>query len=197
MSSKSGFTLIELLISITIIGILAVAGIQTYKVTLLRGRDTKRLDDMQTLKTALSLYYQINKTYPTPNSACQGVGSWEVSYLNGQNGCVFLNALQPYLSGLPLDPVNKVIANIDLFATRPDGSYFYSYYFYSSLTAGSSYGCSWTGPFAVLGFRSAEAIDRSTLPKAQCGPQPCPRGGTPNVCRDWSTELDYSVFLKL
>ena len=43
---------------------------------------------------------------------------------------------------------------------------------------------------------SVEKMDTTSLPKAQCGPQtpPCPGAGVANVCRDWATEFDYSVF---
>jgi hypothetical protein len=87
---------------------------------------------------------------------------------------------------------------------------------YHNYSSGDAYNCGFSGPFAVVGFRSLEsssAIDRAKLPKAKCGsPNPCTGGlypghgpvitirpGPPVVtgysCRDWSGEFDYSVML--
>lgn len=59
-----GFTLIEVLIVISIIGVLT--GISTVSYTKSQGktRDTQRKNDLQTIKSALNLYYQQNSQYP-------------------------------------------------------------------------------------------------------------------------------------
>lgn len=62
---KQGFTLIELLVVIAIIGILSTLAIVAFGNSRIRARDGKRLADMKQLSTALSLYYNENKAYPT------------------------------------------------------------------------------------------------------------------------------------
>ncbi|MEK7083166.1 MAG: hypothetical protein AAB972_03255, partial [Patescibacteria group bacterium] len=116
---------------------------------------------------------------------------WEVSYKDISN---WLNQLRPYIPSIPADPINRGSEPINMFfSPRPqDGNFFYMYYNYPS---GTDYGCPWSGPFSVVGFRAVEKMDTTNLPKARCGPMPCAGGGTPGVCRDWSTEFDYSILL--
>lgn len=62
---KKGFTLIELLIVIAIIGILAaILFVSIGQQPLLRSRDAKRLSDLDSLRTALALFYTNNNLYP-------------------------------------------------------------------------------------------------------------------------------------
>lgn len=187
LCGSAGFTLIELLIVISIIGILAgVLFVSIGQTPLKKARDSKRLNDMVILQKALQLYQNENGSLPDETSS-PGLGGWEVSFQPD-----FMEYLRPYLSGIPADPLNTVAGSFDFFSPRPDGSFYYTYYNYPS---GSPYGCPWSGPFSVLAFRSVEAVDSSSLSKTKCGPQPCPGGGTPGVCRDWSTEFDYSLFI--
>ena len=185
-SSALGFTLIELLVVIAIIGVLASTVLASLNSARAKARDARRLADIKEIEKALQFYYDANGRYPDVTGG--GVGGWEVSYLPD-----FMEYLQPYISRTPTDPINSGPPS-SLFSPRPDGTFFYTYYHYLS---GTYYGCPWSGPFAVLGFRSFEKMNPATLPKARCGPQtpPCLGGGTANVCRDWSTEFDYSIFL--
>ena len=78
--AKEGFTLLELLIVITIIAILSVAlvFILNPAETLQKSRDTQRMADLSTLKTALGIYLtstsspQLDGTSGTANDKCVG-----------------------------------------------------------------------------------------------------------------------------
>ncbi len=91
-SSQKGFTLIELLIVIAIIAILAVAVILTLNpAELLRqSRDSTRVSDMATLKSAISLYLA---DVSTPNLA-----STSVATIGGYNAC-YLSTVQGDTNG--------------------------------------------------------------------------------------------------
>lgn len=65
---KKGFTLIELIVVIAIIGTLAGLIVNNLNDARLRARDAKRKQELNSLKTALRLYYNDNQTYP-PNLA--------------------------------------------------------------------------------------------------------------------------------
>lgn len=191
---KAGFTLIELLVVISIISLLSSIVLTSVNSARGKARDARRLADLRQIQNALALYYDDNGSYPPVTYGPGGsLAGWEVSYKDTAN---WLNQLKPYLPSVPMDPTNRGNEPIDMFfSPRPaDGNFFYMYYNYPS---GASYGCPWSSSFAVVGFRAVEKMDASSLPKARCGPQspPCPRGGISGVCRDWSTEFDYSAFV--
>lgn len=64
--NKKGFTLIELLVVIAIIGILAGIVLTSLDTARKKGRDARRIADINQLKLALELYYDTNSQYPTP-----------------------------------------------------------------------------------------------------------------------------------
>jgi len=89
-----GFTLVELLVVISIIAILAAVGAANYVTQLKRGRDGKRLADLNNLRNALEMYYMDNSNqYPSTS------GNW-------RNVSSALGGLESggYLRGLPSDP---------------------------------------------------------------------------------------------
>src|SRR5579872_2933365 len=100
---KSGFTLIELLIVITIIGILAGLSLVSYSNAQARGRDSRRKQDLDTLKKTLELALEdtTGQSY-FPNCT---------TITNG--GCALTNnstttALSPtYIQNVPTDPVSN------------------------------------------------------------------------------------------
>lgn len=189
-SKNSGFTLIELLVVIAIIGVLASVTLASLNEARAKARDAQRISDIRQLQNVLFLYYDDNNAFPSvESSGPPSPGGWRVSYLPD-----FLAPLAPYLNQIPVDPINSGPPS-SLFNPRPDGSFYYSYYSYPS---GTPYGCSFSGPFVVLTIRAFETSGKSNIQKAKCGPPGlvCPGGGIPNVCRDWSTEFDYSVIVE-
>ena len=63
---KKGFTLVELLVVIAIIGVLATLVLLQLGQARSRSRDTKRIADMNQIRSAVELYFEDNNgTYPT------------------------------------------------------------------------------------------------------------------------------------
>src|ERR1700744_4950426 len=63
--SKQGFTLIELLVVIAIIGLLASIILVSLSTAQQKGRDAKRVQDIQDIVTALQLYSSKHGNYPS------------------------------------------------------------------------------------------------------------------------------------
>lgn len=61
---RSGFTLIELLVVISIIGILVVIATANMITAQKQARDSRRMEDMQSIQSAFETYYAINTAYP-------------------------------------------------------------------------------------------------------------------------------------
>jgi len=62
---SAGFTLIELLITIVIIGVLSVIGLNNFVATQMKARDAQRKSDLETLAKSLEMYYNDKGRYPT------------------------------------------------------------------------------------------------------------------------------------
>lgn len=102
--SKKGFTLIELLIVISIIAVLSTIGLTSFVGIQSRARDSSRKNDLNTLATALELYYQNQKN----GKYIDGVTTCQTDSNPSNN--TFYNAIKSYLSNpnsLPKDPASN------------------------------------------------------------------------------------------
>lgn len=84
VNKKSGFTLVELLVSISIIAILSVIGLNLYQSVYKTARDTKRRSDIKFIQSALEQYHADQKYYPysvTPGGALSSPDGSKV-YMN-------------------------------------------------------------------------------------------------------------------
>lgn len=61
---RKGFTLIELIVTITIIMVISAVAAVTFTGTNTKARDSRRMADLEKVRTALELYRQANGLYP-------------------------------------------------------------------------------------------------------------------------------------
>lgn len=121
MKSK-GFTLIELLVVIAIIGILATIILSSLSTAQMKARDTRRLQDMKTIYTALVAYELDYGFLPQPSD----YGDSDSGGRDVSSDGSFLSFLvsSGYLGSVVLDPLNTGINPV------ASGEYVYSYYCY-------------------------------------------------------------------
>lgn len=93
MSLRRGFTLIELLVVIAIIGLLASIILASLNTAQQKGRDAKRLADIQDIQNALELYEATCRNYP--NSLTQSGTGFDCP--TGVN-------ITTFISPVPTDP---------------------------------------------------------------------------------------------
>lgn len=93
---RSGFTLIELVVVIAIIGFLSSVALALFQQTRLDARDKRRIEDLYALKVALNLYHNDHVAFPKQEDGMNG----DIS-----TNQAFMNAVRPYVSGIPFDPV--------------------------------------------------------------------------------------------
>lgn len=165
-NSLSAFTLIELLVVIAIIGILSSVVLAALSGARESARDTRRLQDMRQIQTALEMYYNANGEYPDEDSTPDASG-WELSK---ESGKTFIAPLvnQGYLSSEIEDPINEEE----------------TYYRYLRYGASGNWGCD-SQAYYVLGVREMESVDgdHSDSPGWSCD------DGTDS--RDWQSEYDW------
>ncbi len=131
--SVRGFTLVELLVVITIISILASSGFVVFSGVQKQARISKRGEDLRAIKTALEVYYQANKVYPSTanggapiwTSQCAGsVGNGTTSdqvvpsqVIQGQT----INFVPSYMQIFPSDPSMNIVSNTSCYRYKSDG----------------------------------------------------------------------------
>lgn len=106
LKQTKGFTLIELLIVITIIGILAALVLVNLQGVRERARDARRKSDLNSIKTALRLYYNDFRGFPGDSSGqiagCGVTGTSVCAW-----GSAFASSTNTYMNSLPLDPISS------------------------------------------------------------------------------------------
>lgn len=107
---RRSFTLIELLTVIAIIGILASIVVVSVSSARVKARNARRKADLTSIKTALTLYYDKNKSYPTTNATwCGEVGS---KYAPGDaSGICALILGSDYIPGLAPDFIPRMLSD--------------------------------------------------------------------------------------
>ena len=139
---KKGFTLIELLVVIAIIGILATIASISMGNARKKARDSKRLADVNQMKTALELYYNENEKY---TGACKASGETTNSktitctndkYINWEN------VIDPSAKGADSSPLcdgsNTEVCDYGI--KIPDDDSFEIYFYLETATGGVSAG---------------------------------------------------------
>lgn len=113
---RKGFTLIELLVVIAIIGILAAVVLVSLNSARARGRDARRISDMQSVSLAMELYADANNSvYPDVTAAA----------FNATTFTDFAGVLQTdkYLPQIPADPIAGRLYVADASAATQAQSY--------------------------------------------------------------------------
>lgn len=101
---KRGFTLIELLVVIAIIGLLSSVVLASLNTARMKSRDVTRISHLKELRTALELYH-LDKGYYPPADCGWDCNGYRYSYSAASWDALALE-LAPYMSDLPVDPVN-------------------------------------------------------------------------------------------
>lgn len=77
---KRGFTLVELLVTIAIIATLSAILLPNFMGARQKAMDSKKIQDMNMIKTALRTYYNDNQTYPRVTNVTN-IGATLASYM--------------------------------------------------------------------------------------------------------------------
>lgn len=140
MKSK-GFTLIELMVVIGVIGILAAVIIGSLNSTKNKARNTRRLQEIKSIHTALVAFHSQYGCLPTTSgSTCIGgysegnTGGWDYS---SQGGFLTFLVSSGIASNVPVDPINNMTGD------STSGQYAYRYFCYTGLGVVLGY---WTEP---------------------------------------------------
>lgn len=100
---KKGFTLIELLVVVAIIGMLSSVVLAALGDARASARDSRRIQDLKQIQTALELYRQENdNTYPVCSN----------EYINDQTACLAVALTPRYMSSVPVDPFMGVMVQM-------------------------------------------------------------------------------------
>lgn len=96
---KKGFSLVELLVVITIIAILSVVAYSAVGGQTIKAKDSKRKQDLNTMQSALEIYYVEYSKYPSSLTYCTTTPP-SLTTTPETHGCI----LKKHLSTIPKDP---------------------------------------------------------------------------------------------
>jgi type II secretory pathway pseudopilin PulG len=96
-----------------IIVLVVVASFVALSAILAQSRDTQRISDVSALRNALELYYLDYGEYPPNEWTNSAAASWNT----------FAQMLAPYITAIPLDPINEAHAPLG-----QTNAFVYSYY---------------------------------------------------------------------
>jgi len=129
---NGGFTLIELMVVIVIIAILATIGAVMYSSTQTVARDSKRIQDLQAIKTAIYTYkgaspaYTLGGSFPSWISPVSNAiyGTCAAGATNSVSMC---KTLEPtYMSPVPRDPRYNTDSDDYLMVLYPNAMYLWA-----------------------------------------------------------------------
>lgn len=181
---RHGFTLIEIIVVIVLISLLSIIGVTAYSRVQMNARDSKRMGDLNELRSALLLYKSLHGRFPDSfDTDCAG---WDASSADSDSdGNFFIDQLAntTILESVPRDPL---VAQ----ATGPcqghDGEGFdYYYYRYTSATLNPAWGCP-NRTFIILG------ADMETVTGTHHPDSP---GWDQCSVRTWYENFDYVIGL--
>jgi len=115
---KNGFSLLELLVVISIIAVLTAVLTANFMGMRERARDAQKIQDLNSLKNALRMYYNDNQYYPPNKNAILDVGftqyiaalgdtGFDYSLTNGTDGFVLTIPLEAGAGSEDTDSQNK------------------------------------------------------------------------------------------
>ncbi|KKU81306.1 MAG: Protein containing DUF1559 [Parcubacteria group bacterium GW2011_GWA1_47_8] len=131
---RTGFTLIELLVVISIISLLASIVTASMQDVRKRARDVKRISEIKQVIIALQLFHLDKGRFPDGTDGIGYEGQCIGGLCGGKNNSTdpFKEALLPYMSSVPRDPLHNCPDNITgtgMFNNACDDNYFYAYDF--------------------------------------------------------------------
>lgn len=106
---KKGFTLIELLVAMSIMAILTIIGLGSYRGARIKARDSVRKGDLSQIQRALEIYFNDRGTYPSASGgmivgcgsdpASPSACSWGATWSLGPSGSEII-----YIKTMPSSP---------------------------------------------------------------------------------------------